>query len=181
MERKKIIVDEIKYWKNSRLLPEHYCNFLLTLYTGGLDSDTEDVKSQQKKVNSNQLALLVFTTIGLAIFGLTFLVIYFTNFSPLMQMTIVLFFSAVMFALGKQVKKYDVRFVHLYILMNVLMLFLATIHIVGFIFPDQPGAIMWAVIFTCMAWLVVGKKYNLKYLIFSGAIGLLVVIYFLLS
>lgn len=179
MERKKIIVDEIKYWKKSRLLPEQYCNFLLTLYTGGLE--TEDVKSQQKNVNLNQLALLIFTTIGLAIFGLTFLVIYFTDFSLLMQMTIVLFFSAVMFALGKWVKKYDIRFVHLYIFLTVLMVFLATIHIVVFIFPDQPDAIMWAVIFTCMVWLVIGKKYSLKYLIISGAIGLLVVIYFLMS
>lgn len=179
MERKKIIVDEIKYWKKSHLLPERYCNFLITLYTGGME--TGDVKSKQKKVNANQLALLIFTTIGLAIFGLTFLVIYFTDFSTLMQMTSVLFLSAVMFALGKRVKKHDARFVHLYILMTVLMLFLATIHFVGFIFPDQPGAIMWAVIFTCMAWLVIGKKYNLKYLLFSGAIGLLVVIYFLLS
>lgn len=179
MERKKIIVDEIKYWKKSRLLPEQYCNFLLTLYTGGVE--TEDVKSKQKKVNSNQIALVMFTTIGLAIFGLTFLVIYFTDFSPLMQMTIVLFFSTVMFALGKRVKKYDVRFVHIYILMTVLMLFLATIHIVGFIFPDQPGAIILAVSFTCMVWVVIGKKYNLKYLIFSGAIGLLIVIYFLFS
>lgn len=179
MERKKIIVDEIKYWKKSHLLPEQYCNFLITLYTGGME--TGDVKSKQKKVNANQLALLIFTTIGLAIFGLTFLVIYFTDFSILMQMTSVLFLSAVMFALGKRVKKYDARFVHLYILMTALMLFLATIHFVGFIFPDKPGAIMWAVIFTCMAWLVIGKKYNLKYFLFSGAIGLLVVIYFLLS
>ncbi|WNF37730.1 hypothetical protein RJD24_04520 [Bacillaceae bacterium IKA-2] len=179
MERKKIIVDELKYWKKSRLLPERYCDFLLTLYTGGVE--TGDVKPKQKKISSNQLALLSFTTIGLAIFGLTFLVIYFTDFSLLMQMTIVFFLSAVMFALGKQVKKYDGRFVHLYILMTVLMLFLATIHSVSLIFLDKPGAIMLAVIFTCLVWIIIGKKYNLKYLLFSGAIGLLVAIYFLLS
>lgn len=179
MERKKIIIEEIKYWKKSHLLPEHYCNFLLTLYTGG--QETEDEQTELKKGNSNQLSLLIFITIGLAIFGLTFLVIYFTDFLPLMQMTIVIFFSAIMFALGKQIKRYDVRFVHIYIVMTVLMLFIATVDIVGFIFPDQPIAIMWTIIITCMVWLVIGKKYNLKYLLFSGTIGLLVVIYFLLS
>jgi hypothetical protein len=177
MERKKIIVDEIKHWKKSRLLPEQYCNFLLTLYTEGQETGT--VKS--RKADSNQLGLVFFTTAGLALFGLTFLVIYFTDFSLLMQMTIVLISTAAMFALGMSVKKYDSRFVHLYILLTSLMLFFALIHLVSFIFPNQFGPIMWAVTLTCFAWLAIGKKYNLKYLIFSGAIGLLLVIYFLFA
>jgi hypothetical protein len=33
LERKAIIVKEIERWRRGRLLPEHYCDFLLNLYT----------------------------------------------------------------------------------------------------------------------------------------------------
>ena len=33
--RKQIIIKEIGYWKNNKLLPEQYCDFLLALYTEG--------------------------------------------------------------------------------------------------------------------------------------------------
>src|SRR5690625_4344381 len=34
-ERKRIIIEEINYWKDHKLLPEEQCNFLLALYTQG--------------------------------------------------------------------------------------------------------------------------------------------------
>jgi uncharacterized membrane protein YcjF (UPF0283 family) len=51
-QRKKIIMAEINYWKQNKLLPEHYCDFLITLYTQG-DHDqeisaTEAVLSKKK-------------------------------------------------------------------------------------------------------------------------------------
>ncbi|PKC51915.1 hypothetical protein RhiirA1_482678 [Rhizophagus irregularis] len=33
--RKQIILNEILFWKQNKLLPEHYCDFLMTLYTEG--------------------------------------------------------------------------------------------------------------------------------------------------
>ena len=41
VNRKQIIISEIKHWKQSKLLPGHYCDFLITLYAQGED-DTED-------------------------------------------------------------------------------------------------------------------------------------------
>ncbi|MGL4820278.1 MAG: hypothetical protein ACRC5C_09875 [Bacilli bacterium] len=37
-QRKKVIIDEILFWKQSKLLPESYCDFLLTLYSEGDDA-----------------------------------------------------------------------------------------------------------------------------------------------
>ncbi|UFJ43139.1 hypothetical protein LOK74_11995 [Brevibacillus humidisoli] len=34
-QRRKTIVDEINHWRKNQLLPEHYCIFLLNLYTEG--------------------------------------------------------------------------------------------------------------------------------------------------
>jgi hypothetical protein len=176
MERKKIIIDEIKYWKESRLLPEQYCNFLLSLYTEGEETGTEKVEKGNSAVSF--LPLLI-TTFGLAIFGLTFLVIYFTDFSPVLQIGLVIIFSALMFLVATQVKRVDHRFVHFYILLGALMFFIATIEAVNFIFPNQPQILLAAVFFTCLLWLVIGKKYKLIYFMISGAIGIAIVVYFL--
>jgi hypothetical protein len=178
MERKKIIVDEIKYWKESRLLPEQYCNFLLSLYTEGKETGTV----KKEKVNSAAIFLpLLITIFGLAIFGLTFLVIYFTDFSPVLQIGLVIIFSGLMFLVATQVKRVDHRFVHFYILLGALIIFLATIETVNYIFPNHPHILLGAVFFTCLTWLVIGKKYNLIYFMISGAIGIAVVLYFLFN
>lgn len=176
MERKKIIIDEIKHWKKSRLLPDHYCNFLLTLYSEG-----EEISEVTTRNNSsNQFKQIIIMTIGLVFFGLSFLVIYFTDFSPILQTGLTVFFSIVMFGLASYVKRFSTRFIHLYILLGALVLFLATIHGVSAIFPGQQMAIATAVIITCIAWVVIGKKYKLNYLVISGIVGLIIVIYFII-
>ena len=40
--KKQIILNEILFWKQNKLLPEQYCDFLLKLYTEG-----EDIKQQE--------------------------------------------------------------------------------------------------------------------------------------
>ncbi|MFC4388505.1 hypothetical protein ACFOZ1_11910 [Gracilibacillus marinus] len=45
-ERKKVIINEIKYWKDHRLLPTHYCDFLLALYTEG--QGDEEIEERTK-------------------------------------------------------------------------------------------------------------------------------------
>ncbi|UOQ47425.1 hypothetical protein MUN88_15300 [Gracilibacillus caseinilyticus] len=45
--RKQIIVNEIHYWKSHKLLPDHYCDFLLALYTEGHgDGENQKLKKQ---------------------------------------------------------------------------------------------------------------------------------------
>lgn len=34
-QRKQIIINEIAFWKQNKMLPSHYCDFLTSLYTGG--------------------------------------------------------------------------------------------------------------------------------------------------
>ncbi|WP_163539608.1 hypothetical protein [Gracilibacillus sp. YIM 98692] len=38
-DKKKVIVEEIKYWKKHQLLPSTYCDFLIALYTEGEDGE----------------------------------------------------------------------------------------------------------------------------------------------
>ena len=48
-EKKKIIITEIENWRKSKLLPEHYCDFLLNLY--------DDEATQKKKGTLSVTAL----------------------------------------------------------------------------------------------------------------------------
>lgn len=38
---KKVILNEIAFWKQNKLLPEHYCDFLTALYAQGEGEGTE--------------------------------------------------------------------------------------------------------------------------------------------
>ena len=77
--RKKVIIQEIKYWKQSKLLPEKYCDFLLTLYSGG----EENITPVKKKI-SFHIPLWIFTVIFFAILFVN----YFTEIPMGLQITI---------------------------------------------------------------------------------------------
>lgn len=47
--RKKIIIQEINSWKESRMLPEQYCNYLLALYGQGEIPPSKSNETASKK------------------------------------------------------------------------------------------------------------------------------------
>ena len=60
-QRKQIIVNEIAFWKQHKMLPDHYCDFLTSLYTGGESEQPErtiDVKqsilAKERKATINK-------------------------------------------------------------------------------------------------------------------------------
>ena len=61
-KRREIIVSEISYWEENRLLPAHYCQYLLTLYTEGEGKDR-----LKKSIHPPKMLVLV---IIIFIFGL---------------------------------------------------------------------------------------------------------------
>ena len=73
--RKQIIINEIIYWKKNRMLPEHYCDFLLALYTKGNGLQDQSEKSRLRK---NILLLFILIPIGIFLF-------YFTELSLTLQ------------------------------------------------------------------------------------------------
>lgn len=99
-DKRKIIIREIEQWRKSKLLPEHYCDFLLNIYL-------EDRSSQGKVSflgitpaaikNSNwKIWVIIFGLI--AVISLTAL--NFTAFNLPMQIGVSLLFLFVCYALG---------------------------------------------------------------------------------
>jgi hypothetical protein len=84
LEKRKTIVAEIEHWRKSRLLPEHYCDFLLNLYMDEGQEKSKSVmglSSSSVKNSSGKLWLTIFGIIGL----ISFLGLHFTSFHFWMQ------------------------------------------------------------------------------------------------
>jgi len=65
IDKKQIIISEIRYWKTNKLLPEHYCDFLITLYAQGEDPDevaekeSSTLQIERRKLRSKQILILL--------------------------------------------------------------------------------------------------------------------------
>ncbi|MCA0754574.1 hypothetical protein KP806_05890 [Paenibacillus sp. N4] len=106
-DRRQIIVKEIGHWRRSKLLPDQYCDFLLNLYA---DQDTwQDAEKHDgsigKAIAAVQKAtgkqwLLTFGTFTL----ISFVVLYFNEFHPLLQMAAILGPAAILLWTGGRLR-----------------------------------------------------------------------------
>lgn len=167
--RRKIITNEIKYWKQNRMLPEHYCDFLLNLYTEG---SAEGDKPQGKRSKSTT-GLISFILIGLL--SLSVFLFYFTELSLFLQTALIIFFvvttiTAVFYMLKK-------TFLDLIpILAAALLILITSVQAAEIIFPDQPLLLYIVAGLNCLLWIAAGAKWNIVSFKLSGIIGLMVLL-----
>lgn len=98
-EKRKIIVAEIEQWKKSKLLPEHYCDFLLNLYWDERQEKGQAIMgiSAAAVQNSNWKSWMsIFGIIGIIVF----FVLHFTSFWFWLQIAVVAAGVAALYSLG---------------------------------------------------------------------------------
>lgn len=159
-ERIAVIISEIKYWKEHRLLPETYCDYLLALYTNGEDVKDEDHLDHPKRLSP---AIMLHLILAISLLPFSFLVLYFTQFHPFLQLGILLLFSiySIWFYWYTARNGYELFFFPMLILL--LQLFLLTITAAN-LFTDR-NIIMLAVIITnFFFWFRIGKTKHIKFL-----------------
>lgn len=178
-QRKKIIVAEIQYWKKNKLLPAHFCDFLLTLYTKGEEepaiaqADKQAIENKEKKTMHNRVFLL--GAIGAILLTLLFLMDDWAIYlSPLV------FLYAMLLLLGGRMfsTTYDAR--PILATVGSILLLAASLHTWQVFFPSNTLVLIGALILNCVTWLGLGKY--LKMLVFSiaGFIGLSLIGVFLI-
>ncbi|MCI3919712.1 hypothetical protein MO973_05630 [Paenibacillus sp. TRM 82003] len=93
-EKRKIIVKEIEHWQRSKLLPDHYCDFLLNLYRDPDATGTVDEQERRKAIVESKPThwLLLFGSLAL----ICYVGLHFSFFPPLLQIVV---FVAVVLAL----------------------------------------------------------------------------------
>ncbi|MBB6454302.1 membrane-associated HD superfamily phosphohydrolase [Salirhabdus euzebyi] len=176
-ERKKVILDEIQYWKSNRLLPKEYCDFLLALYTQG-----EGVKTnaKQKSFLSNNIFLLLDILLLLILLPVSFLIIYFTEINIGLQMAIIFLFLLISITHFYFFNKKNSIYSQLALIVTLLILFLVTV------FVSQRYVLIDFVVYAtvslnCMLWILIGMLKKYYYLVAGGLIGLLMLTFFFLQ
>jgi hypothetical protein len=171
-QRKKIIINEIEYWKKSLLLPEHYCNFLLTLYSEGNHPIKEDSSIRQKP-KSHYFGVLLLLLAITSVF-----VIYFTELSFILQISIyITYFICGCFLIKYFFKKGLLS--HLSFIFSALVSLLVSIEFISQIFPENSLILYIALLFNCLVWIFVGIKFKIIYFTISGLLGVLTIIFFI--
>lgn len=166
-QRKQIIIKEIEYWKESSLLPEQYCNFLLTLYSEG-NHPIKEKKNRKKTFN--------FKNIGLFLLALAVVfVIYFTELSFILQITIYLTLMISGFFLIKYFFKKGL-ISHLAFVFTAFVSLIFSINIINYMAANNILILYVVLLLHCFLWIIVGLRFRLVYFIISGILGISTII-----
>ncbi len=175
--RKQIIVNEITFWKKNKMLPEHYCDFLMTLYTEGnevqIAGDAKQAVKAQEKRKGRWLYIAV-PLIAIILFATLFLADSFWIATvPAVIIGLIITVAAFMTA-----KKTGLLTPLLYV-SGALVIFGASVRLCVTYMPGNNAAIYAVLILNSLFWFLSGLKMKLTYLTISGALGILVIVIYM--
>lgn len=168
--RKKIIVNEIHYWKNNKMLPEQYCNYLLALYTEGTDSDETDEVTTKTR---GKIRLHYFAVIPLVLLAL--FVIYFTALPIGMQIAILSVLVLIGLGFSIYFSKKGLLF-QVPLIASALLALLGSVELTSRALPHNHLALYIVIVINCCLWLLAGKTLKLLYFSISGVLGIIIII-----
>lgn len=171
--RKKIIIQEIKYWKQNKMLPEKYCDFLLTLYSGGEENITPTKKQRSISI---YIPLWIFTVIFFTILFVN----YFTEIPKGLQITLTAIAIIIFcFLIVRYIDK-SLLF-QLALVCLALLILIESVNIVNLLFPKSNDLLYFILLLQCVGWVLVGRKWHLLYFWISGILGAIIIISFLVK
>ncbi|MHC8517078.1 hypothetical protein [Sporosarcina sp. ITBMC105] len=174
-QRKKIIMAEIHYWKQNKLLPEHYCDFLLTLYTQGEEQavDVNDaILVKEKKSETASLLGIVFfvSLIGASLF--------FLNTIPLVTISVAILSTIVLLMVAKRLFQHQSINRSIVYILSALLVLGVSVKIWLLFFEGQNVLLIILLSLNCVLWLLAGKFFRLVYFTLSGTVGLAFIVGF---
>ncbi|MBP3951282.1 hypothetical protein [Bacillus suaedae] len=169
-ERKEIVVNEIKYWKKNKLLPEQYCNFLLTLYTEG------DEQGTSKSFRFDKQFILPFIMVQVLFLSAT-LIFYFTDIPIIMQIVIGILFTIAIWYIAKKTKSFSRFLASLYLLMGVFLLYFLTLQVGVWTEAENGLYISVATVIHGLLWLTIGWFLKIRLFLIIGILGIVIAVY----
>lgn len=175
--RKKIILNEILFWKQNKLLPDHYCDFLMTLYTEGNELELEEEISHKKAIKAKERRNNNFLLVTISILTILLVLALFMTTSFVWLVVLFAGIVAVLFIVGAFTfaKKYELLAPILQIA-AALIIFLLSVKVSIEYFPNNLILLFSLLIANCVMWLLTGLKLKLLYFTISGSLGLVVLI-----
>lgn len=175
--RKKIILNEILFWKQNKLLPEHYCDFLATLYSEGNDIEEMEEAHHKRAVLPVEKRKMLIIAVSIFIGIVALLSVYFTVSYLTLILTVVVVAAAIsLFILAFQTAKTNGLLAPVFHVFAAILLFSASIQMYMNYFSGNNIALFSLIATNCIVWLLSGIKMKLLYFTVSGVIGLVVLI-----
>lgn len=183
LQRKQIIMNEISFWKKNKLLPEHYCDFLLALYAQGENNGDEQTENFSKAVlaKKQKTKVILYTIVGLltAILLASLFVATTAIFIPIILVAIAIL--SFLYIAIKLVKNKSVMTPLLFVFSALLLLALS-FKVWDIYFGDNPLLLIGLIFGNCLLWLFSGLLMKLVYFSISGILGILLIIgYFIFN
>lgn len=183
LQRKQIIMNEISFWKKNKLLPEHYCDFLLALYAQGENNGDEQTENASKAVlaKKQKTKVILYTIVGLltAILLASLFVATTAIFIPIILVAIAIL--SFLYIAIKLVKNKSVMAPLLFVFSALLLLALS-FKVWDIYFGDNPLLLICLIFGNCLLWLFSGLLMKLVYFSISGILGILLIIgYFIFN
>lgn len=174
-QKKQIILNEITFWKQNKLLPAHYCDFLMTLYLEG-NNNEENLGNARKAINPVIKRKKWGIALVFPIMAILFTILLFT-----MQYEWVVVAIASIFAICCLVgvfyfiKRNKLLATTLQVAVALLMLGISVKISVTY-FAGSNHILFSLLILNCILWLISGIKLKMTYFTISGAIGVCIII-----
>ncbi|WP_047154961.1 hypothetical protein [Aneurinibacillus tyrosinisolvens] len=177
-QKKKVIIGEIEYWRQSHLLPGQYCDFLLNLYTEGESAGTGNGAGKEQAATASEPVPafsmpkmdVKWVSIGLGASVLLYLAFHFTDFTFTMQMILIGILTMLFYILSFIRKRTRVSS-HLFLGMASVLLAIGGIHYLNSQHYDVPYVIAYLAA-CCLVWHISGMAARKYYLSFCAILGL---------
>ncbi len=173
--RKQIILNEITFWKQNKLLPEHYCDFLMTLYTEGAYEGDEPTGNAKHSLKGLEKRKGTWMTLLFPAVAIVLLILLMTLDSLwLIGIPVALLAMASMAGAFYYAKKNGLLAPALYI-SGALLVFGLSVKLSLAYFPENNTALYGVLIGNSLFWLLSGWTMKLIYFTVSGALGVLAI------
>ncbi|MGG3450971.1 MULTISPECIES: hypothetical protein [Bacillaceae] len=169
--KKEIIINEILIWKENNMLPPHYCDYLLALYTQGEDFTESGRRAKRQRIHLTS-AVLAIMLLPISIF-----VLYFTEFSFILQTVVLTSFVGFLLLLAIYFSRKKIL-VPVFFLGAAVMLLLLSLELNTYFFNGNPFTLYGILFLNCLLWLYTGMKLRLIYFTVSALLGFVVILYF---
>lgn len=170
--RKKIILKEIHFWKQNKMLPEQYCNYLIALYSEGED-DQPFLYEKRKWLNQSEL---YFSLLFLMLIIISIVITYITDFPIEMQTLFLAVFVFILLLSWRFFRKKGKNPLVIFIT-GAFLLLLYTVQLNDAFFASKASSLYMMLLLNSFIWLTAGIWRRVPFFILSGAIATLALMF----
>ncbi|MET3682439.1 phosphoglycerol transferase MdoB-like AlkP superfamily enzyme [Alkalibacillus flavidus] len=170
-DRKQVIIDEIKHWKKSKLLPAEYCDFLLALYTFGEGVEEENDQSVKKK-NRKQALIYLDVIFLLLLLPASLLMSVVVELNVAVDLSLSVLILIILIGHVYWFRRRASSMIHIPVMLVFLVLLISSISFINTLYGQ--GMLLNGVIAVhCVLWVIIGIYWRYYYLTASGIVGIM--------